>query len=276
MTTHWNFVDLPPFFTMQPVPGTFQRQLQLWADLLMDHALWAASLLGLQSSSSSVLRMYTVESDIFFHPTHKKRLPKEAVLGVFELLVQLYPNLCAILKQEDQEEDAVYGVLIATCDAGGFAALEASLLKWVLEVGGGLTTSHLSAQGVVTTLEELSSASCLYYHHSSSVANSTKRGSEGEEQPIPTSVQWVKDAVTKHHTGCPVRVIANPPSPSMPSHLKTLEAGQCGAVSEVDGLRLLLQVLLARPTSLLRPLKMTMFNCDGSGPPYQGVKFGGQ
>ncbi|RNF23039.1 putative dolicholphosphate-mannose synthase [Trypanosoma conorhini] len=55
-----------------------------------------------------------------------------------------------------------------------------------------------------------------------------------------------------------------------------VNVGDVGALSEEQAIRTLLDCLKNRPLSALRPIRITLFNMDGSErQPYEGVKFGG-
>jgi ESCRT-II complex subunit VPS25 len=156
---HWVFFDLPPMYTMQPVPGTLQRQLSMWADILLDHAASGMDHNVADSSRCSVLRLYSTSSPIFANNTIQRALKPDDARNVLEALVANYPQHCAQVSSKREG----YSVLIA-CNEGGFSSIEQSILLWLLEESGNATTTaELAKSGVVLTFDELVDGRCLYY-----------------------------------------------------------------------------------------------------------------
>jgi ESCRT-II complex subunit VPS25 len=220
---------LPPFFTLQPVAGTLCRQQKLWADLILDHAAWASA--EPLPNVSSILRLYTPTCALFHNPSLGMRMDASSAKAMLEGIADAHPTQCALIDD---------GLLVA-CVSGGLAAVEQSLLAWLLEEGGATTSTDLSKNGVVMTFDELVEAKCLAHK----LMEKAQRAAGACDVPV---------------------IISSDP------------AGRfVGALSEEAAIRSLLAALQGRAVSILRPFKITQFNLDGStSEPFQGVKFGGQ
>lgn len=153
---HWSFFQLPPFFTAQPAAVTLQRQTELWANLLLDHASHHAR--QSPSGTSRVLRFYHTNSEIFYNPRLSRRLPSDGARAMLEALVAGHPNRAVVVADEGGE----LSVLVTT-NAGGMKELEESLLAWIMEMGQGTTTAMLMKNGAVMTFDELAEGRCLEY-----------------------------------------------------------------------------------------------------------------
>ncbi|KAG8347836.1 putative ESCRT II complex subunit [Trypanosoma vivax] len=153
---HWNFFKLPPFFTMQPAAAALARQVTLWEDLIMDHAAHHARLTN--RGVCSHLRLYSSTSDVFRNNALRRRLPPEDATKILSSLASRRLSHC--ISVEDANGD--YSVLVA-CNEGGLAAIEQSLLAWILERGAGTTAASLAQNGAVMTFDELVEGQCLVY-----------------------------------------------------------------------------------------------------------------
>ncbi|CCW67108.1 unnamed protein product [Phytomonas sp. Hart1] len=222
---HWDFFELPPFFTQQPAPLSLERQITLWSSLILDHAAYHAKRLSL--GVCPVLRCYSVNSDIFHNPGIRRRLSPVGARVMLEGLAAQHSNHCAVL-DEDADD---FTVLVAT-NKGGFSELEQSLSSWLLEAGQGTTLAMLEEKGAVMTFDELAENKCLEY----------------KLKPI-----FFLDCSSEK-----------------------VPIDDVGALNAEMAIRSFLEVLAKNPNILLRPLRITLFNLDGSNKkPYQGVKFGG-
>ena len=240
LDSHWAFYMLPPFFTLQPVPGTLCKQQKLWADVVLDHAAWATTLTPESDgiSSCEVLRLYTPDCALFHNPSLGLRMATSSAAAMLEGVANAHPNQCALVEGSTPSSSSS---LLVSCVSGGLAAVEHSLLSWLLEEGGGTTTNDLAKNGVVMTFDELIDAKCLYYKSTPKL----QRQSGGQDLP-------------------PI-LTADPASRYV------------GSVSDEVALRSLIVALQGRAVSLLRPFKITQFNLDGSSTqPFEGIKFGGQ
>lgn len=242
----WGFYGLPPFFTEQPAPGTLERQLSLWHTLILDHAIYYAQ----QNSSSSsskcpVVRLYDEHSDIFANPELQRRMPPQAARQVLLSLATQHPNEAVVVTPT--LGDPPLEVLVSSA-RGGLKALEDGVLKWVLELGEGTTTSMLSTKGAVFTFEEMADQKALLYGFSKN---------DPSKNNTSSSKSWIAD-----------RLCGTTPLPCK----------DVGAVSEEQALRLMFK---AQPNRIgggtpWKPFAITLFNLDGTEEePYQGVKIGG-
>ncbi|KAH9582007.1 ESCRT-II complex [Trypanosoma melophagium] len=155
--SHWSFFQLPPFFTLQPAPASFERQVSLWGNLIMDHAVFHTPLS--KPGACSFLRLYKSTSDVFRNQSLNRRLAPSAAGQMLEFLATQQPNHTALVSSGDSKGVAL---LVAT-NLGGFKEIEQSLLSWILDRGAGTTTAHLAQSGVVMTFDELASSNCLSY-----------------------------------------------------------------------------------------------------------------
>lgn len=236
----WSFYSLPPFFTEQPAAGTLERQTALWHSIILDHAVMCAEKASKTSSKAycPLIRVYHEKSPIFLNTELQRRLPPASAKKFLESLAVQHPNRVVVAKREKEHVK----VLVCT-HKGGVKGLEESLLRWVLEVGVGTTSTMLSQKGAVLTFEEMSNGKALY-HHGKSAADT----------------------------------IASRLFPSVASFPGAPD-GSAECVSDEDTLRLILSSQPFRPksSSPLEPFALTMFNVDGSeSEPYDGVKLGGK
>lgn len=242
----WAFYGLPPFFTVQPAPGTLERQLSLWHNILLDHAICYAGAgqqsQGAEGFSSShscpLVRVYNENSDVFYHSGLKRRVPPSGARTILQSFATQHPNEVVVTCPGKEKSAATFEVLVAT-NKGGLRELEQSVLNWVLEMGEGTTTAMLSKNGAVITFDELVEGHALSYGRKANNA------------------AWIADRVTS----------TNP-----------LPCKDCGAVTEEQALRLLFKAQSYRaPGSPLQPFAITLFNLDGTDEePYQGLKLGGR
>lgn len=256
---HWKFYSLPPFFTKQIAPVTLARQATLWGDLIIDHAAYHAQQqsrcdkgVAAASGSCAQLRFYSSSSDIFLNATIGQRLSPAEACTMLDTLVEEHPNQ-AVLVDIDHGVDTSTGsrrkssgVLIATV-VGGLPKLEEALLSWILDIGSGSTMAVLAKKGVVLTFNELASARCFGYVPNGKASGGSDSSTIGTHDIVPR--------------------LSNDP----------VSVSDVGAVTEEMAIRLFLRALNNRPTSVLRPLKITLFNMDGSTrEPFEGVKIGGE
>ncbi|CCW59921.1 unnamed protein product [Phytomonas sp. EM1] len=222
---HWDFFQLPPFFTQQPAPLSLERQITLWGSLILDHATYHAKRRPV--GACPVLRCYSANSDIFYNPSIQRRLPPAGARVMLEGLVAQHSNHCAVLNADADD----FTVLVAT-NKGGFSELEQSLSSWLLEAGQGTTLAMLEKKGAVMTFDELAEGKCLEY----------------KLQPV-------------------IFLDCSPDK---------VPIGDVGVLNYELAIRSFLEVLANNPNIFVRPLRITLFNLDGSNKrPYQGVKFGG-
>lgn len=239
----WAFYGLPPFFTIQPAPGTLERQLSLWHNILLDHAIFYASAeqnaQGNTSGGSScpMVRVYNENSDVFYHPGLKRRVPPSGARTILQSFATQHPNVAVVTCPGTDKSAATFEVLVAT-NKGGLRELEQSVLNWVLDMGEGTTTAMLSKKGAVITFDELVEGHAMWY---------------GRKANTP----WIAERLTS----------TNP-----------LPCKDTGAVPEEQALRLLFKAQSYRaPGSPFQPFAVTLFNLDGSDEePYQGLKLGGR
>lgn len=186
---HWSFFQLPPFFTEQPAPATRERQVALWAALILDHAAYHAR--QNKKDACPMVRTYTTSSDIFYNSKLRRRLQPAAVRAILEGLIAHHPNYAVAVNAEDDDSDE-FVVLVATND-GGLKQLEQTLLSWILEMGQGTTTAALAKKGAIMTFDELAESRCLQYKHnpvaflartSSETVPVGDVGALGEEQAV--------------------------------------------------------------------------------------------
>ena len=384
----WGFYQLPFFYTLQPNPPTRQKQLALWADLLVQTALrqcslghpsmraWEAASSGAAGNSAAAagppadaravsaklnalpndkcpfVALFTAEDPLFANAAINRRLPKAAIPLVFQAAMLMYPSLCvsnvpvthplaapgdaelykdpsaaaaaanakkshhqsaaapdqmagwlsslfgtsraahhhhnqkataaaAAAHQQQQQQQAAeepeevaeqYWLAVFANDGGHTSVMSDHVLRWVMDMGGGLTTANLKKNGVVTTFDEMATENALVY---------TPHAREGG--------------------GAPVVVTYAPPAKGMPERLVSGAAGgsaatasasttttrgsaaaQAAALRLSNGvtnehvLRLLLHFYQHSPAAT--PVtQITLFNLDGSDQqPYEGVKFGGE
>jgi len=221
---HWVYYDLPPFFTLQPIPATLQKQQRLWTSVILDHAAWASSHKGY----SSVLRLYTPRCELFTNSRLKMTLPQDAAHALLENISTANTSHTAMIDDHGQV------ALLVTTAVGGLAGVEEGLVKWLLREGSATTLTDLEKNGVVMTFDELVERKCL--------------------------------------AGVPIGAVA-----PLPPSLTVADFAAIGRLTDEQAIRSLLTVLRGRPVSTTKPLRITLFNLDGSQKePFQGVKFGGQ
>lgn len=125
----WAYYQLPIFYTLQPNPPTRQKQVALWADLLIQNGLRQCSLANknvieyeksqqsgdlLSSSASPLLQLrsvsnklnalpsdtcpfatlFTSDDSIFINQTLNRRLPRSVIGLIFQTAMLMYPNRC--------------------------------------------------------------------------------------------------------------------------------------------------------------------------------------
>jgi hypothetical protein len=239
---HWVMYQLPPFFTLQPVPATLQRQLSMWASVVLEHAAYHAAR-AVPPTEAATMRLYTSSSALFSSAKLHRELPHDAVQQLFEFMAEKFSNRCAL--QSNPESGGV--LLLVACVQGGLASLETELFRWVLEESASATTAaDLAKTGAVLTFDELVEGRCL------SSSNDGKSALAVDPQEVH-------------------RAAAH-----MPSELREQPSG---AASDEAVLRTFLHHLSDRgssDTSTLSSFRIRLFNLDGNNePPYDGVKIGG-
>lgn len=249
----WGFYGLPPFFTEQPASGTLERQLTLWHALLLDHAIYYAS----KATSSTppsfpFIRLYDEHSDIFVNPELQRRMPPQAARQVLLTLATQHPTEAVIVPSAPGESPLQ--VLVAST-RGGLKELEEGVLRWVLELGEGTTTTMLKSKGAVFTFEEMVEKKALFYGLGKYPCSSSANDGGGSHSSVGASV------------------VAERLSSTTPLPCKDL-----GTISEEQALRLLFKAQQNRIGSATpwKSFAITLFNLDGTDEePYQGVKIGG-
>ncbi|CUG91231.1 vacuolar protein-sorting-associated protein 25, putative [Bodo saltans] len=240
---HWIMYQLPPFFTLQPVPATLQRQLTMWASVVFEHAAFHATR-AKPPVESSMMRLYTTSSGLFTSSKLHRELPHDAIQQLFEFMAEKFSNRCAL---QSSPESVGISLLVA-CVQGGLGALESELYRWVLEESASATTAtDLAKTGAVLTFDELVEGRCLLTSSSN------------------TNHSLLVDSKEIHRAAS-----------HMPAELREQSSG---AASEEVVLRAFLHHLWDRgpgDNATLSSFRIRLFNLDGSSePPYDGVKIGG-
>lgn len=229
--------QLPPFFTLQPVPATLLKQLSMWAAVVLDHASVRA--MHAKPPGESVdMRLYAASSPLFSSAKLRRALSEESVQQLFEYMADKFPNQCALLRPPE----ATLGdgsMLLVSCVHGGFETIEKRFYRWVLEESASATTvADLSKTGVVLTFDELAEGRCL------------------------TSL----DRPTLHLSGPPL----------VPDDIRDQQSGAASDEVILRVFLQLLSDRSMKHASTGHSFRVRLFNLDGSSdPPYDGVKIGG-
>lgn len=250
----------PPFYTLQPVPATLQKQLSMWANLLLQHAWYRYSAerrVSKQSGSTTSadgraaaphpVRLYTPNSDFFTNEALPRTLPKDAASMVLAYLAEHVPHRCAWVQTHEgsssQDRTASQSLLVACCE-GGLEALETAFFDFILEDSTSATTSaDLRKNGVVTTLDELLSEGCLNRVSALSPVAAIDRSATQVEATL--------------------------------GHV--LASKSSGLCTTEQALRAILSYLSERTIQRRSPpsFAVRMFNLDGGDePPFEGIKIG--
>ena len=236
--------ELPPFFTLQPVPATLQQQLKMWAQLLLLQAE-AAYFIHMVSKGAAVgddvipwCSTFDAHSPIFRSSTlnPQRKLSGEGVSMVFQYMLEAHSGRVIVSSPSGAPENQCIHVFAIPIQE----ALEQTLVRWLHDQG-----QLLSEGGSVCTIDELLEERTLDVKQALRTNSTSLLAGDGR-----VSGEKLLSLVS------PSFASAEPLLRALLNHLATTQASAAASRSNGVG------------------LKVVLFNLDGSDTlPYQGVKF---
>lgn len=237
----WTMCQFPPFYTMQPVPATLQRQLSLWANVLVHHAIFSYETERTSTSGTTPIpiRLFTSSDTVFVHEALQRTLPRDAAELVLAYMADHMPQRCMWV---DGVADS--RMLMVVCCEGGWASVENAFFDFILEDSSSATTAaDLQKNGVVVTFDELVDEAACFSRLSS----------------LPPS-----PLMNKYGS-----IIAASPLAAKP-------CGRCTLEQAIRATAAVLSDRMHQRSSQPPRFAVQCFNMDGSTTgPYEGVKIGG-